>query len=263
MNKENALDKQRIAKSFSRGRQTYDDNAIIQRRVSAKLMEMLSGCEGVRSQRVLEIGCCTGTLTELLLTKYSVETLYLNDLVTSFYEDVRARVANNSRRPLQNTELSPMFGDIETIALPAALDLVISSATFQWLTDLEGLFARIASSLNSGGFLAFSIFGPGTLREFKELTGIGLQYSGVGSILDLLDHHFYIQEQETVKEQLFFASPREVLRHLQATGVGGVGAYTWTPNKLRQFENAYYERYGSASGVPLTYMSSHVIASKK
>lgn len=263
MNKEKRLDKQRVARSFSRGRHTYDDNAVIQRRVSAKLMEKLCGYEQVRSQRVLEIGCCTGTLTELLLAKYRVETLYLNDLVPSFHEDVRARLVKNGTRSLEGTQLAPMFGDIEAIALPDALDLVISSATFQWLTDLEGLFARIAASLNSGGFLAFSIFGPGTLREFKELTGVGLHYSGVGSILDLLDDHFYIEEQETVQEQLFFGSPREVLRHLQATGVGGVGAYTWTPGKLRKFEKAYYERHGSMSGVPLTYMSSHVIASKK
>lgn len=125
------------------------------------------------------------------------------------------------------------------------------------------MFEKLAGALNEKGFLAFSIFGPGTLCEFRELTNIGLQYSAVGRLLDMMEKYFHIEEEETVKDQLFFSSPRDILRHLQATGVGGVKDFKWTPRALRDFEHEYTERFGTTSGIPVTYISSYVIASKK
>ncbi len=258
MNREKYIDKNRIARSFSRGKSTYDDNAKIQQRVSRKLIKKLAKYSEISLKNVLEIGCCTGTLTELMLSSCNVEKLYLNDLVPSFYDEVKQRLGG-----MDQVKIIPLFGDVETLALPENLDLIISSATFQWLVDLERLFKRLASALNDKGFLAFSIFGPGTLCEFRELTNVGLPYSSVGTLLDMMDRYFYIEEEETVKDQLFFSSPRDILRHLQATGVSGVEDYRWTPGKLREFEREYAERFGTASGIPVTYMSSYVIASKK
>jgi malonyl-CoA O-methyltransferase len=258
MNNEKSIDKNIIARSFSRGKTTYDQNAKIQQRVSWKLVKKLSKYPEINPANALEIGCCTGTLTELLLSSCRVEKLYLNDLVSSFYDDVTKRLIG-----CKDVDIIPMFGDIEKLPLPENLDLVISSATFQWLTNLESLFVRIAGALSDQGFLAYSIFGPGTLREFRDITNIGLQYSAVGTILDMMDQYFHIEEEETVKDQLFFSSRRDILRHLQATGVSGVKDYRWTPGKLREFENEYADRFGTASGIPVTYVSSYVIASKK
>ena len=258
MNNEKNINKNIVARSFSRGKTTYDENAKIQQRVSWKLVKKLAKYPEIAPANVLEIGCCTGTLTELLLSSCKVEKLYLNDLVASFHDVVMNRLEG-----AKGVEIIPMFGDIERLSLPENLDLVISSATFQWLADLKSLFAKIADALSEHGYLAYSIFGPGTLREFREITDIGLQYSAVGTILDMMDQYFHIEEEETVKDILFFSSPRDILRHLQATGVSGVMNYRWTPGTLREFESEYAERFGTASGIPVTYVSSYVIASKK
>lgn len=258
MNRERNIDKNRVARSFSRGKTTYDQNAKIQQRVSWKLIKKLAKYSEISSKNVLEIGCCTGTLTELMLSSCDVEKLYLNDLVPSFYDDVKRRLAG-----VEQVEIIPMFGDVEELSLPDDLDLIISSATFQWLANLEGLFKKLAGALNNNGYLAFSIFGPGTLCEFRELTNVGLNYSSVGTLLDMMDKYFHIEEEETVKDQLFFSSPRDILRHLQATGVSGVDDFRWTPGKLREFEREYAEKFGTASGIPVTYISSYVIGSKK
>ena len=258
MNAARKIDKQKVARSFLRGKSTYDSHAKIQHKVSKNLVERLSLYPHIQYRRVLEIGCCTGNLTEMLLQNFSTEALFLNDLVPTFYEQVADRISH-----FKESEIIPMFGDIEALELPQDLDLVVSSATFQWLNDLPYLFSRIAEALQDGGYLAFSIFGPGTLQEFKEVTGIGLEYSSVGYILDALEERFSIEEQESNSDQLFFSTPREILRHLQATGVGGVQEYRWTPSKIRNFEKTYYENHGSSAGVPVTYISSYVIASKR
>ena len=261
MNTSARIDKKKVARSFSRGKETYDKSALIQRKVSAKLIDIFSSFPAVATNDVLEIGCCTGTLTEMLMNIRQVKRLYLNDLVPSFYEDVAIRIAGSPG--FAELELIPCFGDIEEIGMPEDLDLVISSSTFQWLTDLPRLFERLAGSLTSDGVLLFSIFGPGTLYEFKELTNIGLRYASVGNIMDMLDPHFEVEFEHTVRDQLFFNTPREVLRHLQATGVGGVQEYRWTPNRLLAFEKEYGDRFGTSSGIPVTYVSSYVVASKR
>ena len=252
------IDKDSVARSFLRGKDTYDSQARIQRRVSSRLVDKLHAYPRMSFDRVLEIGCCTGMLTEMLLSSFPVAELYLNDLVPDFYDDVVNRLDCH-----ESFQLHPLFGDAETVELPPSLDLVISSATFQWLADLERFFAGVAASLSESGYLAFSIFGPGTLSEFKQITGIGLEYTPVGVILEMLESRFLIEEEETRKDQLYFATPREVLRHMQATGVGGVRRHRWTPGALRDFEKRYLEQFGSASGVPVSYFSSYIIASRK
>ncbi len=253
-----AIDKKRVAQAFLRGKDTYDSQARIQRQVSSRLLEKLHAYRRISYGRVLEIGCCTGMLTEMLLRFFPVEKLYVNDLVPDFHQDVVNRLDG-----MGGFELIPLYGDVETLELPDSLDLVISSATFQWLADLGRFFARVAASLTESGYLAFSIFGPGTLSEFRQITGIGLEYTAVGAILELLETHFQIEEEETRKDQLYFATPRDVLRHMQATGVGGVRRHRWTPGTLRDFEERYLEEFGTASGVPVSYFSSYIVASRK
>ena len=197
-------------------------------------------------------------MTEMFLANHTAARLYLNDLVPEFYEIVRERFAGR-----EHTIIEPLFGDIEEIEIPSELDLVLSSSTFQWLVDLTEFFVKIANALNRHGYLAFTLFGPGTLTEFKQLTGVGLKYIALGNVLDLLEKYFILEFVETEKHRLFFTSPREVLRHLQATGVGGVGQFRWTGKKLREFEEGYIGRFGSAAGVPVTYMTSYVIASRR
>jgi malonyl-CoA O-methyltransferase len=251
-------DKEKISRSFLRGKETYDQHARVQREVGRKLVGMLAEYPEIRYDRVLEIGCCTGAMTEMFLDRHAAGLLYLNDLVPDFHKTVQQRFAGRTE-----SVIAPLFGDIEELDLPPDLDLVLSSSTFQWLTDLSGFFVKIANSLADHGYLAFSLFGLGTLIEFKQLTGVGLQYLALRNILDMLKKDFDVQFSDTERYQIFFASPRDVLRHLQATGVGGVSDFRWTSRALRNFEEQYIRWFSTSAGVPVTYVTSYVIASKK
>lgn len=253
-----ALDKEQIAKCFLRGQETYDSNAMVQKEVSQLLVDLLVAHPEISYARVLEIGCCIGTLTSELLSRKPVEKLYLNDLVPEFHKAVLERL------PAEHAKvIIPHFGDIEKLELPQELDLVISSSTFQWLVDLKTLFRRVSLCLKSNGYFVFSLFGPGTLHEFKKLTGVGLEYTPLGKIVDMLEAYFNIDFVDTKTHVLHFETPREVLRHLQATGVGGVQKKTWTRSGLEKFEEEYIKRFGGDKGVPVSFVSSYVVASKK
>ncbi|MBC8208792.1 MAG: methyltransferase domain-containing protein [Desulfobulbaceae bacterium] len=249
------LDKGRIRRSFQRSRATYDEHATIQQQAGVHLLKLLGRCAPVSVERCLEIGCCTGVLSELFCSQFQPEALFLNDLVDEFVAEVPSRLPENSR-----TRAWSLPGDIEQVPLPEDLSLVLSSSTFQWLVDLPLMLTRLAESLRPGGLLAVSLFGPGTLSEFSSLTNVGLNYRSKEAISQLLERDFVIEAQESQIAQSFFSHPRAVLEHLRATGVGGVTDFRWTKDRLREFERDYQSLFGTPEGVPVTYATLYFVA---
>ena len=76
------VEKTLIARRFARSTLTYDRAAIVQRNMAEQLVTMIVEA-GRTSQfnHVLELGCGTGLLTELLVQELAIKTLSLNDLV--------------------------------------------------------------------------------------------------------------------------------------------------------------------------------------
>jgi malonyl-CoA O-methyltransferase len=253
-----ALDKERIARCFRRSLLTYDDAAVVQLDLAGRLLRAIAILPETAFRRVLEIGCCTGGLSEMLCGEKPVETLYLNDLVSDFEEVVLNRLSK-----YESTQFTSCFGDIETLPLPSDLSLVLSGATFQWLSDLPAFIARLGRELQSGSYLAFSMFGPGTLKEFSSLTSVELHYHADPEILSLLEQDFMVESYDTYEDQLLFASVREILNHIRATGVGGVSEYQWNKETLRLFEERYLADFGSENGLPVSYASSCYVVRKR
>lgn len=252
----NSSRQQRIIEHFRRSIHSYDDGAKVQKLVGDTLIAKMAALGDIRYDRVLEIGCCTGSMTETLCRMKSVRELWVNDLVSECCYQTAERVGAVAG------DIRLLAGDIERLAIPDGLDLIISSSTFQWLKDLPLAFNKFATSLHDNGFLAFTMFGPGTMRQVRELIGVGLEYTSEGDLAEMLKRNFSLVEIETSCCTLYFQNAREVLRHIQATGVGGAGAYHWTPGKLRVFERDYRLQFGTEKGVPLDYVSTCVIARK-
>jgi malonyl-CoA O-methyltransferase len=251
------LDKQLVADSFKASAATYDENAIVQKQMSLQLIDFLDDCNSLNFSRVLEIGCCTGILTELLLAVRKVKTMYLNDIVSEFCSTTGERIANY----VDQVDYIP--GDIEKCILPKDLDLVISSATFQWMSDLPVLLSKIHKALCSEGYLVFSILGPGTMQEIYALTGRSLQYHSREKLIDMLNDSFCITTLHSEIRQIFFPNVRAVLQHIRQTGVGGLGRSKWMPGRYKEFEKQYSNRFASGKGLPVTYAPTFVIARKK
>ncbi|MFV0435892.1 MAG: methyltransferase domain-containing protein [Desulfopila sp.] len=242
---------------FRRSIESYDDAALVQKATGDELIAQMTLYPEIRYRRVLEVGCCTGSMTRTLCSTHPVVWLWVNDLVPECCQRTVARVGS-----LLDTVV-PLAGDIEAVDLPEDLDLIVSSSTLQWLRDLPTTLTKFAEALGEKGFLAFTLFGPGTMRQIAELIGVELEYVPVERLAEMLGARFRIRTMRTKTSTLYFDSPLAVLRHIQVTGVGGVGGYRWTPNRLRTFAGDYLRRFGTTRGVPLDYVAITVIADKR
>jgi malonyl-CoA O-methyltransferase len=241
----------RVQRSFRRGFATYDDSALVQKAIARGLIRrLLRHAADTRLTRVFEAGYGTGQLTRLMLQRLPIETLHLNDLAAP---------------PLPfapQADYRP--GDIETLALPPDLDLVISASMIQWIADPQGLIQRLCEAVRPGGWLALSGFGP---DHFPELQALGSQAAApsllsAAAMASLLPSGWTVQESGSRVRSLCLATPREVLRHLRDTGVNGRANRPWTRRDLDAFCHEYDARFGQSGRVSLTYQPVWLIARK-
>ena len=252
------IEKDRVARSFLRGMPTYDEQAVVQRLVNERLLSLLVALGRTRYLKVLEIGSCTGMFSKLLYETFKPELYYLNDLVPEFYQTVKKKLSTGNK-----VTILPLFGDVEHLELPAGLDMVASSSTFQWLEDLPRFFAKVHRAMAEGAVFAFSMFGEETYYEIKELTGAGLKYPSFTEVRDQVAENFKLVHADIDRDHLHFDHPREVLGHIRATGVGGVGGFNWTPRRYERFVEEYLENYATEQGVLLSYVSYQIIGQKR
>lgn len=235
------IDKSLVKKRFSKSFATYDDNAIVQKKMAKKLVDLLPKTE---YKSVLEIGCATGLLTKQAVLKLSFEHFTLNDIV----EDAEIYV----KKILPSSTF--MLGDIEKMDFSEKYDLIISNACLQWCTNVEKTILKLSKCLNVGGTLAISVFGRDNLKEINEIFNIEPK---VINVSELPINAMVSKEQIS----LLFDNPIDVLKHLKLTGVNAVKEVKLTKSKLKDFEEKYIEKFAQKNRVQLTYNPVYVIIS--
>ena len=245
-----SIDKALVAQRFAKAGQSYVEQAVVQKQISAQLFEYLKSYCPKTFDSVLEIGCGSGNLTHLFQTHFQFDQLFLNDL----YEDVDQHFST-----IQN--IAWLIGDIEQLHLPQSLDAVISSSALQWMTDLPTLLHRIHDALKPNAYFGFSTFGSDNLNEIKQLTGQGLNYYSLEALQQQLQENgFEILLIQQAYKQAYFDHPKSVLQHLKATGVTATAkSHRWTKQSLQQFYSDY-QQFHDEQGFRLTYHPIYVIA---
>jgi malonyl-ACP O-methyltransferase BioC len=250
-------DKQLIKLRFEQAAATYEEQAQVQLLVADRLLALLaSAMPGATPARILEIGCCTGLLTEKIIDRFpEVVQLTVSDLVDAFEQCVGRKVGRLSGRVLF------LAGDIETVELPCRYDLIISSSTLQWVHDLPRLCRKLANHLTPDGTLALALYGRENLREIRAVTGLGLSYMDLEQLMAVVGTEFELRAAEQSRETLWFPDPISVLHHLRATGVNAIGQQrTWTRRQLNGFLAEYGQRFSGPRGVHLTYHPMYIVA---
>ncbi|ADU91825.1 putative biotin synthesis protein, BioC [Taylorella equigenitalis 14/56] len=251
----NTIDKSRIRSKFAKSIATYDGQALAQKMINARLIEILTKYGRTNFHNVLELGCGTGDLSERLVNSCYADEWVFNDLVPECEEILRSK--------LPSLDFNFICSDSEYLAINKSFDLIASASTVQWFSDLKGFLNKINDHLNDQGLLLISTFLPDNLIEIQNLTSLSLNYFKAEYILNALKTNFEILYYEPLKVQLQFSSGRCMLTHLRDTGVNGISKNAFSLTETRKFLSDYEEASALPNGnYALTY-SAFLFLSKK
>jgi trans-aconitate 2-methyltransferase len=139
---------------------SYDKVADPQTRWGAEVLERLP-LEG--DETVLDAGCGTGRVTELLLARLPRGRVIALDASASMLEEARGRLARFGE------QVTYVHADLmEPLPFAEPVDAILSTATFHWVPDHDALFANLAPVVRTGGWLVAQCGGFGNIARFLE-----------------------------------------------------------------------------------------------
>lgn len=118
----------------------------------------------VGDERVLDAGCGTGRVTELLAARLPGGRIVALDGSVAMIEAARERLAPYGDR------IEYVVADLgEPLPIEGAVDAILSTATFHWVPDHDGLFANLAAVIRPGGWLVAQCGGVGNIASVKRV----------------------------------------------------------------------------------------------
>lgn len=144
---------------------TYDRIADPQLRWGAAVLERLE-LDGART--VMDAGCGSGRVTELVAERFPDARIVALDGSASMIEQARGRLGRFGNR------VAFVLADLmKPLPVDEPVDAVFSTATFHWVPDHDALFANLAGAMNPGARLVAQCGGAGNLasvvRVLEEL----------------------------------------------------------------------------------------------
>lgn len=271
-----------IKRQFNRSSAgSYDVHAHVQRSMANRLAKSLKDREHESDRdwsNILEIGCGTGALTEMLVKDWSNASITALDIAPDMIKAAEQRLlwntANQSGSSKEKTtRVSFLQADVETWAPnapSASFDLIVSSACFQWLSNPKQTLDHLRRMLRAGGLLLFTTFGPGTFHElhksFHEVyraNGIepqrhGLSFQSADQWKSLLKESGFssIQYEHSIQTETY-ASVRDFLISVKAMGASTSEAVAMRGLSSRRLfadmYKVYEEQFSLNGGIAASY----------
>jgi trans-aconitate 2-methyltransferase len=184
---------------------TYDRVSAPQTRWGTAVLDRL---RLTGDERVLDAGCGTGRVTELLAARLPRGRVIALDGSPAMVASARERLA-----PFGDL-VEFVVADLERpLPIDGHVDAILSTATFHWLPDHDALFANLAAVLRPGGWLVAQFGGAGNIATVERvLATIGDGWPGPWN----------------------FQSPMATVRRLDASGF--VDVECWLTDEPTRFE---------------------------
>ena len=168
---------------------TYDRVADPQTRWGATVLDRLPL---TGDERVLDAGCGTGRVTELLADRLPNSRIVALDGSASMIDAARERLARFGDR------IEYVVADLgQPLPIDGQVDAVLSTAVFHWVPDHDALFRNLAAVTAPGGWLVAQCGGAGNIARVMAVLG----RTGDGWLGDK-----------------YFATPLDTTRRLDAAG---------------------------------------------
>ena len=137
---------------------SYDRIADPQARWGAEVLARLA-LDG--DETVLDAGCGSGRVTELLLQRLPNGSVVALDQSVAMLDEARRRLARFGDR------VEYVQADLgKPLPVDRRVDAILSTATFHWVPDHDALFANLARVLRPGGMLVAQCGGFGNIARF-------------------------------------------------------------------------------------------------
>jgi malonyl-CoA O-methyltransferase len=231
-----------VKKNFSRNPDYYHKNAETQRYAASSLAEIIQQQTTGKVEKILEIGCGTGFLTEKLLSLFPHAEFTITDISNSMLQfcEQQTRALRSKKKIVADFAVN----DISKSCPEENFDLIVSSLAFQWIDDLETTMHQIRNKLSKNGTVIFSTLSQGTFSSAKRFfNDFNVPFPGpqllTSEQIKSACHQFAnvdLVEELQVEE---FDSMLMFLRHIQRTGAGNASGHLISTRDLKKILSQY------------------------
>ncbi len=211
---------------FSRRAGSYSEHNIIQKKVAQKLIGSITS----RPRRILDLGCGSGAIHDLI--DWEIESF------TGI--DKADQMCALHPRGEHITLLQADFEDLKLLKSLGHFDMVISSSALQWASNLPRLLDHIASMTDE---VAFAIFCDGTFETIYRMTGMEQFLPKSTQLRKLLESKFACR-CEIERYRLDFPNNISKFRYIKRSGVSGGErrlSVKETRRLIREYPHSYLE----------------------
>ena len=249
-------DKAGIRRNFERAAGSYDQVAVLQQTIGERLLERLDVIR-LEPGRILDLGAGTGRLSARLAHRYDPAQVIQVDLAFDMLQR-SGRTADNAG--------TPMLVCADAESLPVAdgcAGFAFSNLMFQWVTRLDAALEEIYRSLQPGGLLLFSTFGPDSLAQLRDSWAKVDEHVHVNAFTDMHDvgdalvrAGFLDPVMEVDTFTLIYDDGVALMKELKSLGATNVNAgrrKSLTGKHALQAMLAEYEKHRQTDGLPATF----------
>jgi malonyl-CoA O-methyltransferase len=186
---EPTLDRRRIHRNFARAAAGYDEVAVLNREVCARMVERLDLVR-LAPRRILDAGSGTGLAAQAVMRRYPGAHITALDFCLPMLNMQRRAGSWRGflRAVLGSSALAQVCADLDSLPIRAgAMDLAVSNLALQWTSAPEATFRELHRVLRRGGLLMFTTFGPDTLKELAQASADAGGRSPVHRFIDMHD----------------------------------------------------------------------------
>jgi len=253
----NDLDKRQVRRAFERAAASYDEAAVVQRRMVDELLERLKMIR-IDPAWILDVGCGTGYARLPLERRFPAARYIGSDIAAGMVQHARPKGWSLRRRGRW------LCADVERLPLAdRSVDLVFCSAVLQWC-DPGAAFREMHRVLRPEGLLMFATFGPDTLWELREVWSEVDSAVHVHRFIDmhhlgdaLVDAGFQLPVVDVDYLTVTHRTAMACLKDLKSIGANNAAAERdrglMPRRKLRELERAYEKRRNNEGLIETTY----------
>jgi len=252
------LAKKRVAERFGLARESYAEAASLQQAVGKNLLSLLPNTE---YPRCLDLGCGPGEHLPALQKVSS--TLIAADISISMLQSLDAEQPNLSRVCADAEQLP--FAD-------NSIDLIYSSLTLQWCSDLQSVMEEANRVLKPGGIFAFSCLLEGSLWQLKKAWRTVDEFEHINRFPTMAELDRAVDGARLNRKIRLSRPQTNWYPDIRAAfaSLRGVGANTVLGNQRkglmgrRTFQKLTdaFDQFGDNSGLPMTYQIYYGVTSK-